>query len=97
MRRRAARNRTSRCRSAPLSVALESVRLILVPAADRPECRVALDAAFSLAADFGANVAGYHIHPERREQGVSLGPLMPDDDVHAAFAVADPRAVRRRG
>jgi nucleotide-binding universal stress UspA family protein len=71
------------------------VRLILVPVADRPECRVALDAAFGIAETVGADVAGYHIYPERREQSVSLGPLMPDDDVHAAFAIADPSAVRR--
>jgi nucleotide-binding universal stress UspA family protein len=71
------------------------VRLILVPVADRPECRVALDSAFKIGAAVGADVAGYHIHPERREQGVSVGPLMPDDDVHAAFAIADPRAIQR--
>jgi nucleotide-binding universal stress UspA family protein len=67
------------------------VRLIIVPVANRPEARVALEAAFRLAALVGANVAGYHIRPEHREQGVALGPLLPDDDVHAAFAVADAR------
>jgi nucleotide-binding universal stress UspA family protein len=65
------------------------VRLIIAPVADQPECRVALNAAFRLAADLQANVAGYHIRPEAKEQGVALGPLLPDDDVHAAFAVAD--------
>jgi nucleotide-binding universal stress UspA family protein len=65
------------------------VRLIIAPVASRPECRVALDAVFGLAATFRADVAGYHIRPEHREQGVALGPLLPDDDVHVAFGVAD--------
>ena len=69
------------------------MRLIIVPVAKRRECRVALDAAFELAAVLGADVAGYHVRPEHREQGVALGPLLPDDDVHAAFAAADPVAV----
>jgi nucleotide-binding universal stress UspA family protein len=40
-------------------------------------------------------VAGYHIRPERIEQAVALGPLLPDDDVHAAFSLTDPRARSR--
>jgi nucleotide-binding universal stress UspA family protein len=72
------------------------VRLIVVPVADRPECRVALDAAFRLAALLQAHVAGYHIRPEHREQRIALGPLLPDDDVHAAFALADDKAGSRR-
>jgi hypothetical protein len=32
-------------------------------------------------------VGGYHIRPEDREQRITLGPLLPDDDVHAAFAL----------
>jgi nucleotide-binding universal stress UspA family protein len=71
------------------------VRLIIVPVADRPECRVALDAAFKLAAAVGADVAGYHVRPERIDEGVALGPLLPDDDVHAAFVVADSRTRAR--
>jgi nucleotide-binding universal stress UspA family protein len=69
--------------------------LIIVPVANRPECRVALDAAFGLAATLKADVAGYHIRREHREQSVALGPLLPDDDVHAAFAVADSKAGSR--
>jgi nucleotide-binding universal stress UspA family protein len=69
--------------------------LIIVPVADRRECRVALDATFELAASLRADVAGYHIRPEHREQGVGLGPLLPDDVVHAAFAIADPGAASR--
>jgi nucleotide-binding universal stress UspA family protein len=71
------------------------MRLLLVPVADRPECRVALDAAFGLATALRADVAGYHIRPEHREQEVALGPLLPDDDVHAAFAAADPKTPAR--
>jgi nucleotide-binding universal stress UspA family protein len=69
--------------------------LVLVPVANRPECRVALDAAFGLAALLRADVAGYHIRPERRDQSIALGPLLPDDDVHVAFTVADSRARSR--
>jgi nucleotide-binding universal stress UspA family protein len=68
------------------------VRLIIVPVANRPECQVALDVAFGLAAELGADVAGYHIRPVHREQSLALGPLLPDDDVHASFAVADSKA-----
>jgi hypothetical protein len=50
---------------------------------------VALDATFRVAALLHANVAGYHIRPARREQRITLGPLLLDDDVHAAFALAD--------
>jgi nucleotide-binding universal stress UspA family protein len=68
------------------------MRLILVPVAHRPECRIALDAAFSLAAELGADVSGYHIRRAQREQAIALGPLLPHDDVHAAFAVTDGKA-----
>lgn len=71
------------------------MRLINVPVANRSECRVALDTAFALATSLGAHVAGYHIRAERREQSVALPPLLPDDDVHAAFAIADPKARAR--
>jgi nucleotide-binding universal stress UspA family protein len=73
----------------------KQVRLIVVPVANRPECRVALDAAFGLAATLQADVAAYHIRPQRREETVALAPLLPDDDVHAALAVADSRARSR--
>lgn len=72
------------------------MRLILVPVANRPECRVALDAAFRLAALLHADVAGYHIRPEQPEQRITLGPLLPDDDVHPAFALADERVGSHR-
>ena len=72
------------------------MRLILVPVANRPECRVALDAAFGLASALHADVAGYHIRPEHREQQIALGPLLPDDDVHAAFALVDKKVEKHR-
>jgi len=39
------------------------MRVILVPVADRPECAVALDAAFTLGNSLGASVIGCHIRP----------------------------------
>jgi nucleotide-binding universal stress UspA family protein len=65
------------------------VRLIIVPVANRPECQIALDAAFELAAACRADVTGYHIRRGHREQAIALGPLLPDDDVHGAFFFAD--------
>jgi nucleotide-binding universal stress UspA family protein len=54
------------------------VRLIVVPIADRPECRVALDAAFRIAKDVGADVAGYHMRAHRTEPRASgENPLTP--------------------
>ena len=50
------------------------MRVILVPVADRPECGVALEYAFELAARLGANVVGMHIraHRETRVSTKSL-------------------------
>ncbi|MDZ7643066.1 MAG: hypothetical protein U5K76_01780 [Woeseiaceae bacterium] len=41
------------------------MRVIMVPVADRPECAVALDGAFSLAERLEANVRATHIRPHR--------------------------------
>ena len=41
------------------------MRVILVPVADRPECAIALGAAFSLANTIGASVIGCHIRRHR--------------------------------
>lgn len=68
------------------------VRLIIVPVANRSECQVALDVAFGLAGALRADVAGYHIRAVNREQSFALGPLLPDDDVHASFVVGDSKA-----
>jgi len=50
------------------------MKVIMVPVADRPECRIALDHAFSLAARLSANIVGYHLRPHRAEHAVSHGP-----------------------
>jgi nucleotide-binding universal stress UspA family protein len=55
------------------------VRLILVPTANRPECAIALEVAFRLAADLSANVAACHVRGQRREAASVLDELMPED------------------
>jgi nucleotide-binding universal stress UspA family protein len=45
----------------------------MVPVADRPECRFALDVAFSLAADFSSNIVGCHLRPHREEPRTNKG------------------------
>lgn len=45
------------------------MRAILVPVADRPECREALQTTFELAARLGADVLGCHFRPEPIEPG----------------------------
>jgi len=45
----------------------------MVPVADRPECRVALEAAFQLAAALSAHIVGYHLRPHREEHRVGNG------------------------
>jgi nucleotide-binding universal stress UspA family protein len=44
------------------------MKVINVPVADRPECRVALDFSFRLAADLSANIVGCHLRPHRSER-----------------------------
>jgi hypothetical protein len=48
------------------------MRVILVPVADRPECAIALDTAFGLAQQHGANVVGCHIRPHRDEDDTGV-------------------------
>lgn len=43
------------------------MRVILVPVADRPECRAALSRAFMLADQLSANIVGCHLRPDRAE------------------------------
>lgn len=52
------------------------MRVILVPVADRPECVVALNAAFDLAGRVSANVVGCHVRPHREEQHSSHGAML---------------------
>lgn len=55
------------------------MRLILVPTANRPECAIALDVAFRLAAHADANVAACHVRAQRREDASMLDELLPQD------------------
>ena len=43
------------------------MKVIMVPVADRPECRIALDQAFGLATELNANIIGCHLRPHRTE------------------------------
>ncbi len=54
------------------------MRVILVPVADRPESKVALDAAFGLAGELGGNVVGCHVRPHRDDELPRRGYRMPD-------------------
>ncbi|MBU2677875.1 MAG: universal stress protein [Gammaproteobacteria bacterium] len=53
------------------------MRVILVPVADRPECAIALRAAFDLGKRIGASVSGCHIRPHRHPE-VSLSMVFAD-------------------
>jgi len=58
------------------------MKVILVPVADRPECLVALGAAFDLAARLDANVIGCHVRAHRQEPQGKAGkrkPLVAED------------------
>lgn len=50
------------------------MKVILIPVADRPECRVALAQAFTLAAELSANVAGCHLRPHREDRSKARKP-----------------------
>jgi len=49
------------------------MKVLMVPVADRPECRVALEQAFRLACELTANVVGYHLRPHREEAAATDG------------------------
>ncbi len=51
------------------------MRVIFVPVADRPECAVALETAFTLAKSTAASVIGCHIRPHRHSP-VNLPPML---------------------
>lgn len=57
------------------------MKVILVPVADRPECLVALNAAFDIASRLDANVIGCHVRAHRDESSrkSSRKPLVPDE------------------
>jgi len=52
---------------------VSGMKVIMVPVADRPECRVALASAFRLASTLSANIVGYHLRPHREERHGSTG------------------------
>ncbi len=55
------------------------MRSIGIPVADRPECVIALDVAFSLAQTLKADINGYHIVPNRRvSKSLDLQNLQPE-------------------
>jgi len=49
------------------------MKVIMVPVADRPECRIALESAFRLAKELSANIVGYHLRPHREEHHKDQG------------------------
>jgi nucleotide-binding universal stress UspA family protein len=49
------------------------MKVIMVPVADRPECRIALESAFRLANELSANIVGYHLRPHREEHHADQG------------------------
>jgi nucleotide-binding universal stress UspA family protein len=49
------------------------MKVIMVPVADRPECRIALESAFRLAKEISANIVGYHLRPHREEHHADQG------------------------
>lgn len=49
------------------------MKVILVPVADRPECRFALLTAFDMAGYLGADIKGYHLRPRREEKPSDRG------------------------
>ncbi len=54
------------------------MRVLLVPVADRPESGLALECAFTLAGELGANVVGCHVRPHREEDTTRDPYLMPE-------------------
>lgn len=61
------------------------MRLIIAPIADRPECRVALDAAFRIAKNVGADVAGYHLRAHRLEHRATDEAALDSKRAHALY------------
>lgn len=43
------------------------MKVIMIPVADRPECKLAMDAAFRLASRLAGNIIGCHLRPHRFE------------------------------
>ena len=64
------------------------MRVIFVPVADRPECAVALRAAFDLGTQLGASINGCHIRPHRYSDVALPANLGSLDNFDAAWESA---------
>jgi nucleotide-binding universal stress UspA family protein len=61
------------------------MKVIMIPVADRPECRIALDEAFRLADYLSANIVGHHLRPHREERVSSHWPRMTNSVIEASL------------
>jgi nucleotide-binding universal stress UspA family protein len=71
----------------------------MVPVADRPECRLALDQAFRLASKLSADIVGYHLRPHRDDHHGSLRAYLPialEETELPELAESDYRLTRAR-
>ena len=69
------------------------MKVIMVPVADRPECRTALETAFGLAAELSSNIVGYHLRPHRGEPHPTRGAHLPLSVVGTELPEPDAAAV----
>ena len=70
------------------------MKVIMVPVAARPECGVALEVAFTLAADLNSNIVGYHLRPHREESQMARGARLALTMADAELPHADEAAVK---
>ncbi|MBT8060111.1 MAG: universal stress protein [Gammaproteobacteria bacterium] len=70
------------------------MKVIMVPVADRPECRIALKEAFRLARVVSANIVGYHLRPHREEQVRSHWPRLTDSVIETGIPETSEKASR---
>lgn len=70
------------------------MKVIMVPVADRPECRVALEVAFTLAADLKSNIVGCHLRPHREESQTARGARLALTMADAELPETDEAAVK---
>lgn len=70
------------------------MRVIMVPVADRPECRFALEAAFGLATDFSSNIVGCHLRPHREEPRSNSGARLAMSVTGAELPDADEAQIK---
>ncbi|MCP4300573.1 MAG: hypothetical protein GY783_08310, partial [Gammaproteobacteria bacterium] len=70
------------------------MRVILVPVADRPECAIALQAAFDIGNRVNASVSGCHIRPHRFSE-VSMSTAFADKQWRRKSTKAAPKKARK--